>query len=291
MAAGDHDGPTPITPRGWAFLALGLVALTLAYTALYVRGAGHLEDFKTFLQAGRNVLQGRPLYDQNAYRLPFYNPPWVALPFIPLGFLPFHLAAGVLAAASTSIVFLIFRRYGAPLIHSLFALASPPMFAILIFGQIDLLVIGGLLLPAVFWPIAALSKPQAAGGLLFRLTRKHALRAIAVLGALIVLSLLLFGWWPLQLLGGASPVYHGWNLWYWVYPLPLAAGIVLLYAGYRREDDLLYLAASPFLMPYVAPQSLIGPWLALCARARTRVVLAVWLLTWAAFAYVAYLVL
>jgi len=119
------------------------------------------------------------------------------------------------------------------------------------------------LLPAQWWVLVALTKPQAALGLLAGVPRARWLRAGLFTGLVIAVSLVWFGNWPRALLNQPTPfVEVGHNLWVGLWPFQIPAGVLLITMGMRRRDERLLIAGTPFLSPYAALSSFAGPWIA-----------------------------
>lgn len=127
-------------------------------------------------------------------------------------------------------------------------------------GQIDALILAAILLPQEWWMIAGLTKPQVAFGLIFGIPRAKCVRALLLTGLLLVKTLIWFGNWPLQLIRQPTPNrYDGDNLWLGLWPFQVPIGILLILLGISRKDERWLVSASPFLLPYTAISSLLGP--------------------------------
>lgn len=89
------------------------------------------------------------------------------------------------------------------------------------------------------------------------------------------LSLVLFGWWPANLLNATSV---SWNASLWPYTLPV--GLALLVAALRQRQRLYALAAGPCFAPYLAFHSWVAALAALAPRTGELVaaVIGLWLM-------------
>lgn len=220
-------------------------------------------DWPYFWGAGRLALQGKSPY-LLLETLNYYNPPWVAILLAPFGLFSAKFSAGMVSTLSLTILLLLCRRYQIGLFKTTMLALSPPMISILWMGQIDLLVLAGLFLPAAWWPVVAISKPQTALGLGFQaLQREHIKQAVMILTVVVGVSLLIFGLWPVKILQVPLPTEYDWNIWKGIWPWSLIPGIALVLWGVARKSERHLLAASPFLMPYTTLSGFIGPWLAL----------------------------
>jgi len=270
----------------WAMLALWFalaVLLTIAFALIPMAGG---DDWETFRGAAQRILTGVPLYGQRVAASYYSNPPWVAVTLTPLAILPAKW--GWAALNSLNLIALIFltRRWTNGLIKPLLVLSSPATIYILLHGQIEPLVLAFLLLPKTWWPLAALTKPQIGLGMAFGVPRRKILSAAAVAGAVLILSLLLFGNWPMALLNQPSPFVEGaHNLWLGLWPFQVPVGLLLILLGIRRADERMLVSAGPFASPYATTSSLIGPWMAVVSFLKDWEAGLVWLAWWGATAY------
>ena len=98
-------------------------------------------------------------------------------------------------------------------------------------------------------------KPHTLGGVALiwwkRSTQK--IRLITPLVVVVALSFLIWGIWPLQI---HSLTDVKWNFAPW--PFGIVLGAYMLFRAYQQDDEFLAAAATPFLVPYIAPYSLAG---------------------------------
>jgi len=152
------------------------------------------DDWETFYYAARRLVAAdQPLYDTMITENYYSNPPWLAAAIVPVTVLPPTFGWALLSAATLAIALLILRRWA----------ASP--------GIVRMVAV---LLPAWVWPVAAITKPQVAIGLLFGVPRRHWLRGAVFTGALLAILFLLWGFWPAEVVRQPKPfVGAGHNLW------------------------------------------------------------------------------
>lgn len=246
------------------------------------------DDWETFHGAARRVLSGESLYETRITHAYYSNPPWLAVLFVPLGVLPFKLGWAILSAASLGAALLLLHRWQprAGIVKPVLVLLSPPMIYILMHGQIDVLVISGVWLPAQYWAVVALTKPQVAIGLIAGVPRAQWVRAGLLTLGLVALSLLVFGNWIAAFLDQPAPyVEAGHNLWRDLWPFQVPAGVALVLLGMSRKDERLLISGSPLLSPYAATSTLIGPWIAAITLLSNRQATVVFLSWWAAVVY------
>jgi hypothetical protein len=266
---------------------IGLVFVVLVALFLVTPWTG--DDWQLFHQASKQMLKGEPLYVIENY---YYNPAWVAIIIAPFALLPEHFGWGVISAVTLLVIPLTLMRWqpNPGWIKPALALLSPPAIYIFIHGQLDAIVIALALLPTEWWMLAALTKPQVAMGLVVGIPVSRWPRMLVFTAGVFVLSFILIGFWPRDLLNQPTPIREaGHNFWLGLWPFQVPLGVALLAVGWSRRDARLLVAASPFLPPYAAISSLLGPWLAALTYLNTwqaALVLASW---WGAVAYRAFM--
>ena len=258
-------------------LALGIVApLVIFAFSLVLPPAGDFLD--AFWPAAHAPL--------DPYRVPGYlNPPWIALLLYPLTFLPERLAQAVIAFLNLAVTLLLVVRCGGNRWSVLLALTSAPFLSLLVNGNMDWLPMAAFLLPAEAGLAVALSKPQVgmlAGLLWFKRAKRKLLFLLPATG-LLLLSFVVWGWWVPQMFAQTGPggrAVGPWN----VSPFPwmIPVGLALLYFAWKREDELLAVAATLCLVPYFAIYSLTAFFAMFAARSPRHAVIA-WVVLWIFF--------
>jgi hypothetical protein len=272
-----------LTTRQQVLLAGAAVLLLTVLFGLFPMPGG--DDWDFYRSAVQRMLSGQSLYTAKIglNNVEYHYPPWVAAALLPLGVLPHHWGRALLNALTFGVLVLVARRYKLSAAKQAMLLLSPPMFYILLHGQIDALVLGILLLPEPWRLILSITKPQVSIAFVFGISRKYWLRAVIIAAGVTLASLLVFGLWPLELLRQPSDfIGMGLNIWGGLWPFQVPLGLVLLLRAIERRDDRYLMAASPFFMPYAATSSLIGPWAALCGFLKDWQALLVLLAWWAA---------
>ncbi len=242
-------------------IGLSILVAVLIGVPLYWLESTHLQYFNVdwniaFYPATRLLLQG-----QNPYSVtPFHNPVWALLPLIPLVLLGQRTGGLLLFFFSLfSYTFLGFHFKAKPL--ALIALLlSPLMFYNLFLGNIDALVLWGLLLPPPIGLFLVAIKPQIGIGisiyLAYSLWRESGWRGLllgfAPVTVALVLSFLLFGNWMANPAENVVTAY--WNL--SLFPWSLPIGLALLVIALRRRKLTVSISAAPFLAPYLS----LGSW-------------------------------
>lgn len=270
-------------------LILVAAAAALMVAAFWITPWEDADDWETYYLAARRLAAAEvPLYGTMLTENYYSNPPWLAAALVPVSLLPIKLGWALLSAATLAAALLVLRRWIASpgAVRIVAVLMSPPMLYILLHGQIDALMVGAVLLPAWVWPVAAITKPQVTIGLILGVPRRDWLRAGIFTGALLAVSFLLWGLWPLELFRQPTPfVGAGHNLWAGLWPFQVPLGVLFLLLGVSRKDERFLIAGSPFLSPYAALSTMIGPWIAAVSFLKpwqALVVLASW---WGAVVY------
>ena len=224
----------------WLEFTIFFVVFLVAINVLPIAGAWHgASDWRRFFRpAAQNVL--------SPYLSGIFNPPWLFALLAPLAWPPAEVGFAALAAFTMCVLI----GYEEDWYKALAVVLSAPALGTISLGQIDVLPLVGLIGPV--WcslPLLAV-KPQ--GAFLVAL-RRLTPTSIACLLAVLALSFLVWGGWPLEIMGGilaAPQMAHNITLFPW--GLAGAAGILIWLARHRdsqHADALLGLAslmASPF---------------------------------------------
>lgn len=245
-----------------AFIALASVALPPG-----------IDWHQAFYPASRALLQGDNPY---AAAKEFHLPAWSLVPFLPLAPFPEAIGRGALfMAALVTLGGLAFRLGASPVALGLFLL-SPPVVALLLTGQIDWLVLGGLVVPLPLGALLLSIKPQIGAVVLLwcavELARRRDGKGIAIcFGPLMVLGicqLALFGLTPLR---AARNVGYSWNMSLWPWSIPV--GLALFALSLTRRNGRYAMIAAPLLTPYVLLHSYSMLLLAVVHRTRLLAVM------------------
>lgn len=210
-----------------------------------------LDWYGTFRPA---VLSGQPYNYPN-----FFSPPWVVLLLYPFALLPPGMDMVAIISISIAIWIIVMRRFGARPIWILLMFFTPQLWWGILYGNIDFLVLIGLLLPAPIGLIFVLVKPQVGIGIAVywiiesyrRGGYKEFLITVAPISLLTALFCIPYGFWPLELLRVTE---RPWNI--SLFPYLIGGGLILLIRAVKKRQPGLALTASPFLSPYVASWSL-----------------------------------
>ncbi len=154
----------------------------------------------------------------------------------------------------------------------------------------DILVLLFIFLPKELWAISALTKPQTTLGFGFALLNypHRWIRTIIISVGIVGISFLIFGNWPMKILAqqyAEQNVSAGHNIFGGLWPFQLVIGLGLLSVAFDREDERIYIAASPFLMPYASTSSFIGTLLTAFSMIRHWQATIIWLAWWGGIVY------
>jgi hypothetical protein len=244
---------------------LGLVALVAAGVVLAAAYLPPAIDWEqVYVPASRAVLAGRSPYTVAG----FMNPPWALLPLLPFGADPVAGRAGLFVLSLTVYALVAIRLEAAPVALGLF-LVSPTVLHTLLNGNLEWLVLLGILLPPRWGLVLMVIKPQVGAGVAvwwaaeaWRAGGWHGvIILVSPVGVALATSLVLFGLWPLQV---GDPPGLAWNASPWPWGLPLGLG-VLVYSVWKR-DVRAALIAAPLCSPYVIQHAWTGAVLALVGR-------------------------
>lgn len=227
-------------------LLVGLFAL-IAFLAARLPTADY---YSNFYDPIRNDLLRHPLYE-SAY---YVYAPWGILPLIPFALLPPLAAHGLYFATCFYIlVYIAWRLHAGPLAIAAFML-SPTAIGALLVGNIDPVVISGMLFPPIVGLVILMIKPQIGAGvalyyLIHTVREKHWLEGLKVFSPVAAgfgLALIFFPIWYVRVINSPANV---WNRSLFPYAIPLA--LLLLWMAVRRRNPYFALASTAFLTPYL----------------------------------------
>jgi hypothetical protein len=191
----------------------------------------------------------------------YVNPPWVLILFAPFSLPPLAISTLIQTGLYFAILTAIIFKFGGGLQVVIITLSSFIAFDAVLELNVDWLVCIGLLVPVAYSGPFLLIKPQLALGYYFAFRPRDWLRAGLNTLPVLLLSLLVWGWWPLEMLEKSQTLIVGrmfniapLNLLPWFVSLALGAGLALY--AYRRRDPVTGILAWLFFTPYIALYSL-----------------------------------
>lgn len=233
------------------FLSIGFLAVMIVLAwelSTYVPPG--VDWYTAFRPATLELLSGR-----SPYNIPgFFNPPWTLLPLIPFALLPENVGRTLLILIGFAAFMYIGRKMGGSKWAIIAVLLSPPIIHGMLNGNIDWLALMGVVMPPQIGLFFVSIKPQIGIAIaLFWLTEawrdggfREVFRVFAPVTLVGLLSLLLYGLWPLR---ASVEVNLWWNASLW--PMSLPVGMALLVTAIRKRQINYALGASPCFAPYI----------------------------------------
>ncbi len=229
-------------------LTISILVILFLATAYLTAGLPTADFYLNFYPAARSILAGHSPYESITN-----SPPWGILPILPFALLPPVPAHGLYFAACLFVlVYIAWRLQASPLTIVAFIL-SPTAIGSVIVGNLDPMIISGILFPPILGLLILLTKPQIGAGVaLYHLIQYirdkkywEAVKAFAPVTIAYLLTLVLF---PVWLTRVSSLPANGWNRSLFPYSIPL--GIFLVWLAVRLQNPYFALAAGPFFAPY-----------------------------------------
>lgn len=239
-------------------LLMGFLLIVVVVLATFYLPAG-IDWTDTYRPAARLLLAGQSPYQMRIY----YAAPWALLPLLPLALLPEAVGRAVLFIVGLGTFAYTAHRLGAGRLALAAFLVSPPVVHCLLNSNIEWLALVGVVLPPQWGLLFVSTKPQIGAGValfwLWAAWRRGGAREVARIfwpvTAALLLSLALFGLWPLRF-SDTLELTHTYNASLW--PSTIPVGLALLVAAARRQQVRFALAAGPCLSPYVLLHAWVG---------------------------------
>ncbi|MBP8973087.1 MAG: hypothetical protein KBH93_04360 [Anaerolineae bacterium] len=259
-------------------LMLGLTALV---GSLIVVGAEYLPPAVDWEGAFRPATLALTRLESPYEGIGFYNPPWALLFLLPFA-ASLEVGRAAILVLSVGVYGFVAVRMGASLITLAAFLLSPPILHTLLHGNLEWLVLLGVLAPPRWGLFLVTIKPQMGSMVALFWTVeawreggwKHVAGLLWPVGLAYALSVLLFGPWPLR---ASTQTGLWWNASLLPYSIPV--GIIAIIWAIWKRDIRGALIASPCLSPYVLLHAWSGALFAF-ARNQRLAVLSV-ILLWA----------
>jgi len=206
----------------------------------------------------------------------FTNPPWIIL-FLPHAFLPLKIGNAINAALNVLMIFFVVQKVEGRKLGLVLAFTNPFFIDLLRTNNIDWIAMLAFLSPPI-WGLPLLAvKPQAFGGIALLWAKRNIHKLWFFAPFLIVLIASFFVWpgWIFKLRGEVFDQAYNFAPW----PLLIPIGIFLIWYALRNDDEIAAIAATPFLMPYIAPYSFAGILAALTGKHR-RIAIIIYVVSW-----------
>ena len=216
--------------RNAVIICVALVFTVLIFTMLPVTFMDWMDSFRP---TAANL--------ETPYGPGIFNPPWLFVILHPLTWFDPRVGASLLIVISLVIISIYVKAPKKVLLVA----CSAPLIALVTLGQIDGLIILGLMLPAEIGLVWLMMKPQ---GVFLTALRRLSPRSIIIAGSILVLSVLVWGFWWQDLLLFRSLTDTGHNV--SLFPYTMLLGLPLIYLGLKRNSDALLCLASLSFSPY-----------------------------------------
>lgn len=230
--------------RGWlakVLAGLFLVILVFILKDIYPLGIDWYGTYAKLPETWRDPYQ----------LVAFTSPPWIML-LLPHAWLPVEWGNAINLVLNVTLILVVINRFGGGRLLMLLVFTSAPFFDLMRTNNIDWIPLLAILLPPIWGLPVLAAKPQALGGVaaIWWKRSEARLRMLIPLVVVVGVSFLVWGFWPAEI----KPVNDKpWNFAPWPFMLPL--GAYLLYRSYQKNDLFMAAAATPFLVPYIAPYS------------------------------------
>lgn len=252
-------------------LGLGIAVSILIIGAIKVFPFGP-DWTDAFYPAARRLLSGKNPYDIED----FMYVPWSLIPVIPLGLFPVKVGGALFLVLSMAGFAVAAYRMGASPSSLGAFMISPPVVHCLLNGNYDWMPLLGFTLPPRIGIFLAIIKPQIGFPVIFfwivEAWRtggwREVLRVSWPAALAFLISLLLFGWWPLKWLDAPS---FSWNASLFPWTIPL--GIWLMYSAIIKRDIRYAMPAGACLSPYIVFHSWSSALLPIASKTRLMIAL------------------
>lgn len=254
-----REGTTHL--QQWTAAALPALATLIIGIPLYWYQSTYLLHFNVdwniaVYPATRLLLQGQNPYSVGHLHIPI----WGLIPLIPFVVLGHGLGGLLLFFFNLFTYAYVGQHFKGKPVALLALLLSPLVFYNLFLGNIDSLVLWGLLLPPPLGLFLIAIKPQIGFGVAVYLAWaawreggwRRVLLTFAPVSAALVASFLIFGNWATNTSEDVITAY--WNFSFFPWSLPV--GLLLLGLAIARRRITISLSASPFFAPYIS----VGSW-------------------------------
>jgi hypothetical protein len=253
-----------------------IVVLILSFVPYY---AVDFRDY--FLPAARLAIRGEDPYSIEG----FYNPPWMLLFVLPFSWLPDQTAQNAYIATALIVMAYALRKIGASTVDGILAMVSVPFVSIITFGNVEWLILFGAILPPWLGVFFVMMKPQIGLGVFIywaieaytRDKERGLVRLLIPLMTVTIISFLLFGFWPIHMLGATDRA-NDFGINTATFPWMVPIGFLLLDKAWRSKKAHNGLVVAPCWSPYLMGASWFGAFVALIGN--TKLLLLAVFLSW-----------
>lgn len=183
--------------------------------------------------------------------LGFISPPWILL-LLPHKLLSLEWSNVLNLLINIIIILIAIRKLGGSRMTTILVITCPAFIEFVRTNNIEWIPLLGLLVSPYLGGLFLSCKPQVLSGALL-IWMKRDWRVILVPLSVLLLSFVIWGWWPAQI--GEIPFNHAHN--FSPFPIGIPYGIYLLGKAWKEDDPYLAAVATPFFTPYLSPVSLV----------------------------------
>ncbi len=208
--------------------------------------------------------------------------PWLLF-FIPHGLLPIELGDAINMTLNILIPLMVIMRLKGGWQAVVLLYTSPFFLDLMRTNNVEWIPLTALLLPLWAGLPFLVAKPQTIGGIAFIWLKRHWRRPSWLVPTIVIILASIAIWGvqkPIEQIQQYDLLNVPWN--FAPFPFFIPLGLYLLWKAWRKDDEYIAAAASPFLVPYFAPYSLI-PLMTLLACTRRREAFYVWAGFWIYF--------
>ncbi|NDJ84493.1 MAG: hypothetical protein GYB66_01275 [Chloroflexi bacterium] len=243
------EAATSKSERYLAFAILTITAIVMIAMFRLVYPVG-VDWAETYYPAMRHL--GAPYAHSDLAGLP-----WILF-FVPHALLPLQWGNALNIFLNISVPLLYIRVNQGGWFAILIVFTSSLFFDLARTNNVDWIPLVAFLLPPIWGLPLLLAKPQAVGGaaLIWWKRQRFSVRMLAPMVVIIVAAIVIWGTQPIDGIRDVNPGNTAWNFAPWPFFIPL--GLYLLYRGFKDDDEVLAAAATPFMVPYLAPYSLVA---------------------------------
>lgn len=212
----------------------------------------------------------------------FVFPRYLPLLMWPLRWLPAHASGAAWMGISAAIVVYVIHRLEGDVWAYLLVFTSPGYFIFVRYGNVEALILLGLVMTAPFDVLLMGIKPQTAVLAIIKRLTEYGRKEWAWLTGLVLLSFIAWGFWVLPMLGNwiDGPAHQA-SL--DIFPWGIVAGLVIV-GLYWRDMTAVQLAIASYLFtPYITPSAAFVPVTLMLATFNGRHKAVIYGMMWALF--------
>ena len=228
-------------PAKMIMIVVVIITITLLFVELYPTGVDWQGTYTKLNPADPYAVDS------------FFNPPFAVL-FLPHSQLPTRIGNAINMTINILVIMYAIHKLDGGWQAVVMVFTSPVFFDLCRTNNIDWLPLLGIAVGSPAGILPLICKPQAmAGAALIWIKRDW--RVVLIPACVMLISFAVWGFWPAQI-EATQLINKPFN--FSVLPVGAPYGLYLLWKAWRMDDEYLAAAATPFLVPYIAPYSIAG---------------------------------